>query len=94
MLGGLLIVVYTSRLVWRVTKGSRPASVNSGILRTIEHSVHAALYVLIAAPLVVGLANVCARGWDLFGLVQIPAFAADDRTLRRSINGWHELSAN
>jgi cytochrome b561 len=93
-LGGLLIVVYASRLLWRLTKGSRPASVNSGILRAIEHAVHALLYALVATTLILGLANVCARGWDLFGLVQIPALAADDRALRRSINGWHELAAN
>lgn len=93
-LGGLLIVVYAGRLLWRLTKGSRPASVNSGNLRIIEHAVYALLYTLIAATLIVGFANVCARGWDLFGLVQIPAFAADDRALRRSINGWHELAAN
>lgn len=93
-LGGLLIVVYAGRLLWRLTKGSRPAAVSSGILRAMEHIVHALLYALIAATLIVGLANVCARGWDLFGLVQIPAFTADDRALRRSINGWHELAAN
>ena len=85
MLGGLLIVVYAGRLFWRLTRGSKPASVNSGIFRAIEKAVHVLLYVLIAATLVVGLANVCARGWDLFGLVQIPAFAADDRALGLSV---------
>jgi len=43
---------------------------------------------------VLGLVNVAVRGWDWFGIVQIPGFASDDRALRRSINGWHELAAN
>ena len=41
-----------------------------------------------------GLVNVAVRGWDWFGIVQMPGFASDDRALRRSINGWHELAVN
>ena len=33
------------------------------------------------------------RGWDLFGLVRIPALS-QDRDLRSTVNGWHELAAN
>lgn len=93
-MGALLILVYCTRVVWRQFAGAHLASVNSGLLKIAEHLVHGLLYLLLAATLVAGIANVTARGWDLFGLVQIPAFAADDRALRRSINGWHELAAN
>jgi cytochrome b561 len=29
----------------------------------------------------------------LFGIVRIPGSAAEDRLLKRSIDGWHELAA-
>lgn len=92
--GSLLVLVYCVRVVWRFLAGARPASVNSGVWKIAEQIVHGLLYVILAVTLAVGVANVTARGWNLFGLIQIPAFAADDRALRRSINGWHELAAN
>ena len=92
--GGLLVLIYCARLVWRLSAGTRPTSVNSGALKSAEHIVHGLLYLILATTLAVGVANVTARGWDLFGLIQIPAYAAGDRALRRSINGWHELAAN
>jgi cytochrome b561 len=35
-----------------------------------------------------------ARGDNLFGLVQVPAFDPGNRALRRAAAGWHELAAN
>ncbi|MGO4403983.1 cytochrome b [Bosea sp. RAF48] len=89
-----LILVYGVRVRWRVSSGRRLPSINTGVLRIAEQAVHWLLYAVLAVTLVLGVVNVAARGWDLFGLVQIPSFAADDRALRRSINGWHELAAN
>ncbi|BEV45854.1 cytochrome b [Rhodopseudomonas boonkerdii] len=92
--GATLVLIYCVRLPWRMTSGARLASVNSGLLRLLEHATHGLLYVLLAATLALGIVNVAARGWDFFGFVQVPAFAPDNRALRRSINGWHELAAN
>lgn len=92
--GAVLVLIHCARLYWRMSSGARLASVNSGLLRLLEHATHGLLYVLLGATLALGIVNVAARGWDLFGFVQIPAFAPDDRALRRSINGWHELAAN
>lgn len=92
--GAALVLIYCARLYWHASSAKRPASINVGLLRLIEHVTHGLLYGILAAALVLGMINVAARGWDLFGLVQIPGFATDDRALRRSINGWHELAAN
>lgn len=92
--GATLILIYCARVYWSISSATRPASINTGMLRLVEHATHGLLYVVLAATLILGMVNVAARGWDLFGLVQIPAFAPDDRALRRSINGWHELAAN
>lgn len=89
-----LVAIHGARLWWRMTSGTRPASVNAGLSRMAEHAAHGLLYAILAATLVLGIVNLAARGWDLFGLIKIPAFAPDDRPLRRAINGWHELAAN
>ena len=92
--GAILVLVYCARLLWLTSSAIRPASVNDGALRLAEQAAHGLLYALLAATLVLGIVNVAVRGWDLFGLLQIPGFAPEDRPLRRSINGWHELAAN
>ncbi|RYE31085.1 MAG: cytochrome b [Hyphomicrobiales bacterium] len=92
--GAALVLVYLARMLWRLSAARRPDSINPGLLRWVEQAAHALLYALLAATLAMGIVNVAARGWDLFGLIQITGFAADDRALRRSINGWHELAAN
>lgn len=92
--GAGLALIHLARMLWRLSGAFRPASLNVGILRWVEQAAHALLYAVLAATLVMGIVNVAARGWDLFGLIQIPGFAAEDRALRRAINGWHELAAN
>ena len=92
--GAVLIFIYGARLLWLMSAATRPTSVNIGMLRMAEQVAHGLLYALLAAALVLGVVNVAVRGWDLFGIVQVPGFASDDRALRRSINGWHELAAN
>ena len=92
--GAVLVLIYCGRLLWLISSATRPASVNAGTLRWVEQATHGLLYALLATALALGIVNVAARGWDLFGVVQIPGFASEDRALRRSINGWHELAAN
>lgn len=92
--GTVLVLVYCARLLWLMSSATRPVSINAGVLRLAERIAHGLLYALLATTLVLGIVNVAARGWDLFGIVQIPGFAPEDRSLRRSINGWHELAAN
>lgn len=92
--GAGLVLIYCVRVLWGMSSATRPASVNVGMLRWVERITHGLLYALLATALALGIVNVAARGWDLFGIVQIPGFAVEDRALRRSINGWHELAAN
>lgn len=92
--GAALVLVYCARLLWVMSSATHPASVNTGALRLAEQLAHGLLYVLLAATLLLSIVNLSVRGWDLFGLLQIPGLAPEDRALRRSINGWHELAAN
>ena len=56
--------------------------------------MHGLLYLLLAAVLVLGVANVWVRGDSIFGLFKVPAFDPTDRALRRTVGGLHELSVN
>ncbi len=83
-----------ARIVWRMGPSRAPVSAERGHGSRMAVAMHLALYALLAAVLFLGVANTAARDWDLFGFVKIPAFAPDDRALRRTINEWHELAAN
>ena len=55
---------------------------------------HYTLYVLLGVVVLVGIVDASYRGFNLFGLWSVPKFGSGDAAIRRSINGWHELSAN
>jgi len=55
---------------------------------------HLLLYVLMAAVVVLGLANAWARGADIFGVFHFAAQPYADRALRHLIAEIHELAAN
>lgn len=93
-LGAALIGVILVRLAWRTGHGVRLPPADAGRLGTVSRTVHLLLYVLIAIAVVLGIANTLVRGWDFGGLLTIPSLAPDDRALRRTVNGWHELAAN
>ena len=64
-----------------------------GLLERAGRATHLLLYALLAALVVLGLANAWARADSLFGLVSLSAVPAE-RGLRRTIGGLHELAAN
>jgi cytochrome b561 len=43
---------------------------------------------------VTGIVNASYRGVNVFGLWSVPQFGTGDVATRRSINEWHELTAN
>lgn len=94
MLAGLAVGLM---LVWRAALrfGGRVAlpAAEPGLMERAARATHVVLYALMAALVVLGIANAWARGDSLFGLLSLSAAPAE-RDLRRAIGGLHELAAN
>jgi cytochrome b561 len=93
-LGVLLIVVLLIRLSWRASSGQGLPPAGQGHWWAAEKLGHYALYVLLAATLLLGLANVWARGDSIFGLFNVPSFDPNDRALRKTVGNLHRWAAN
>ena len=93
-LGVALILVVAIRVTWRLTHGRSLPGAGDAWMERVARLTHWALYLLIAATLVLGLANVWVRGDSIFAQFTIPAFDPGNRALRRLIGGWHALAAN
>ena len=93
-LGLVLIAVLLVRLSWRATSGERLPPAEQGPWGTAAKLGHYALYALLAATLLLGLANLWARGDSIFGLFNVPAFDPTDRALRKTVGNVHRWAAN
>jgi cytochrome b561 len=93
-LGVALIAVLLVRLSWRARSGERLPPADQGPWGTAAKRGHYALYALLAATLLLGLANVWARGDSIFGLFNVPAFDPNDRALRKTVGNLHRWMAN
>jgi cytochrome b561 len=92
--GVLLAVVFITRVVWRTAHGEALPPEGNVWLARLASIVHWVLYLLLPTALVLGLANVWARGDVIYNLFQIPALDPGDGALRRLIGDWHALAAN
>jgi cytochrome b561 len=94
MLFGLgLGVTLLIRIVVRSAGFGGTPPVTAGLLEGLAKLVHLLLYALMAAVVVLGIANGWARGESLFGFYTLFP-APPERALRRTIGGLHELAAN
>jgi cytochrome b561 len=94
VLGITLAVVVALRLRWRLRGGTRLPPAGAGWLGTAAALTHKLLYVLLVVTLLLGITNVWIRGDTLFHLFTVPAFDPGNRSLRKMVEGWHELAAN
>jgi cytochrome b561 len=88
ILGGVLV----SRLLWRLGPGRKLPGAVDGFVGLIATLTHYALYILLAAVVILGVANAFVRGMSLFGAWSLPQIG--DPALRRDLTEWHELAAN
>jgi cytochrome b561 len=93
-LGFAASVVVLARIAWRMIFGRSLPPANAGILHAASEAVHYLLLVLLVAVLATGVVNASYRGFNVFGVWQVPQFGMGDRATRRSINEWHELAAH
>ena len=93
-LGVTLLVVLALRIFWRLRDGRQLPSAEGGVLGFAAHAVHYALYALLAAEVVLGMANVWMRGDSIFNVFTVPAFDPANKALRRQVGDLHGLVAN
>ena len=93
LLGVTLLAVVLARMVWRLRWGQRLPLANPGPAGYLAKTVHYALYGLLLAVLLLGIANVWVRGDSIFGLFSVPKFSPDQE-LRHTVEDLHETVAN
>lgn len=91
LLGFVLAVLIAYRLIRRARGISAPA--RESTLERLGAAMHVVLYALIIATVALGIWNALLRGQSLFDLVRLPQVPSE-RAFRRSVDAWHEWSAN
>ena len=94
VLGLILAGVIAARLFWRAGAGRVLPPAGTGALQLLSRLVHFALYTLVIAAIVLGIANTWVRGDSFFGLFRIPAFDPGNKALRQTVGGLHETATN
>jgi cytochrome b561 len=94
VLGLILVVVLVTRILWRAGFGRALPPADAGMLHWFAKSTHYSLYLLLIAVVILGIANACYRGYDLYGVLTMPRLGHGDPATRRGINTLHEWAAN
>ena len=94
LLGVILAVTLVTRIIWRARSGRRLPLPEPGFIGYSAKIVHYGLYVLLAATVVLGVANVWVRGDSIFGLFSVPRYATSDKILRHTVGDLHGTFAN
>lgn len=93
-LGVILGLVMITRIRWRATQAKRLPRAKPELAGRLAEIGHYALYVLIAATVLLGLMNVWARGDSFFGLFKVPQLAPGNARLKETIEDLHAWCAN
>jgi cytochrome b561 len=88
-LGVLLAILLLGRVLWRSSRGRRLPPADSGFIGLVSKVTHWALYGLLAAMVLVGVALTWARGDSLFNLFSIPAYDPGNHALANQIHDIH-----
>jgi cytochrome b561 len=94
VLGAALAVVLSWRLAWRIGWGRRLPPDRPGLLHQLARFGHLGLYALLAATVMLGLANAWVRGDTITGLFTIPPLAPGDKALKKLVADLHGTCAN
>ena len=94
VLGLLLALVLGMRILWRANFGIALPPADVGLLNWLAKGTHHALYVLLLAVVVLGIANASYRTYDVYGIFSMPRFGDGNSVTERRLNSWHEWAAN
>ncbi len=89
LLGITLGVVLLGRIAWRASAGRSLPLADKGWLGITAKTVHYALYLLIAATVVLGIFNAWQRGDVVFNLFTIPKMIPGDLALKHTLEELH-----
>jgi cytochrome b561 len=92
LLGFALAAVILARIAWRLGGGRKLPPAEHGPRHAVAVVVHGLLYVLLVGVAGLGVLNVLAHGFPLFGLWHFPKVGDEDYA--KVVNGWHSLFAN
>ncbi|HEY8010104.1 MAG TPA: cytochrome b [Rudaea sp.] len=92
--GVTLGLILGYRIWWRIGRGSHLPPTGTGAIQALATLVHFALYAVLAATLLLGVANAWVRGDTLFNLFTLPQFDPGNKALRTQVEDLHSLSAN
>jgi cytochrome b561 len=94
LLGATLGMLLIARIVWRMRWGRRLPRATPGFTGYVATFTHWILYLMVAATVMLGIANAWIRGDTIIGLGKIPSLAPGDRELRGFIEHLHSTAAN
>lgn len=94
LIGATLVLLLVARLAWRIGWGRRLPPAGSGALARTATYTHVVLYMLLAATLLLGVANAWIRGDTITGLFKIPSLAPGDDVLKALVEDWHGTAAD
>jgi len=92
LVGFALVAIILTRIWWRLMRGRQLPPAETGARHFVAETTHALLYVLLVGVAGLGVLNVFAHGFPLFGLWNFPKVGGKDYA--QVANGWHELFAN
>jgi cytochrome b561 len=92
LLGFTLAIVILSRIGWRIARGRKLPAPEQGDRHLLATAVHALLYILLVGVAGLGILNVLAHGFPMFGIWHFPKIG--DANYDKVVNGWHNLFAN
>jgi cytochrome b561 len=92
LVGFLLVAIILWRIWWRATAGRKLPPADHGIQHVAAQATHALLYFLLVGVAGLGVYNVFAHGFPLFGAWSFPRIGG--KGYAHEVNEWHDLFAN
>lgn len=98
LFGALLAITVLSRILWRMSYGTRLPPAAGGIAGAAATAMHYLLYLSLITVLTFGIYSTILRGDSIFGLFHIPSIGnysvADRHSAANKSVSWHGLLAN
>lgn len=93
--GVTILALSAARLLWRLSHRPPPDAPMPGWQRIAARSTHTLLYLLFFAVPLVGWAYSSAAGFPvvLYGVLPLPSFVPEDKSLSLLIKPWHAYLA-
>lgn len=92
LVGFALAAIILFRMGWRLGGGRRLPAAETGPRHVVAELTHALLYILLVGVAGLGVLNVLAHGFPLFGVWNFPKVG--DKDYSHIVNDWHALFAN